>query len=108
MARMRCGSTSTVEWRKGAIRMSRKAFPGQQRRVLPASGGVSKEVAALLKLADTLARDGKPGDARVALERIVASHPGVAAAHAALGRMALQGADGASAMDCFVRAVELE
>jgi SAM-dependent methyltransferase/tetratricopeptide (TPR) repeat protein len=88
--------------------MSRKAFSGKRSPVLPAPGGVSREVASLLKLAETLARDGKLGDAHAALERVVAAHPRVAAAHAALGRVALQAADGARAMDCFVRAVELE
>ncbi len=88
--------------------MSRKAYSGKQRPVVPASGGVSKDVAALLKLAETAARDGKLGEARDALERLAAMHPNVAAAHAALGRIALQNADGARAMDCFLRAVELE
>jgi len=88
--------------------MSRKAFSSRQRSVLPPSGGLSKEVAALLKLGETLAREGKLDDARTALERVVAAHPNVAAAHAALGRIALQGADGGTAMDCFLRAVELE
>lgn len=87
--------------------MSRSAS-GKQRPVLPAPGGASKEFAALLRLGETLAHDGKLSEARVAFERLVASHPEVAAAHAALGRIALLSADGAAAIDFFLRAIELE